>query len=29
MQDFVYTHAPVESAKATNTHDLMTYLLLG
>ena len=22
MQDFVYSHAPVESAKATNLHDL-------
>ena len=21
MQDFVYSHAPVESAKAINTHD--------
>ena len=22
MQDFVYSHAPVESAKAINLHDL-------
>ena len=27
MQDFVYSHAPVESAKAINLHDLSSDLI--